>query len=175
MFKSQHYAEFQDLEWDTKDMIWLQKEKYTKENMKKYKWYAGWLAEQDPYKLKFFDECYVDRRDLNRKKGRSDKGKQPEEEQYWGAGNSRYTVNMVTSLSHNLPFIYEIIDGSSNSLRLLDFFIIYVIPELQEGDIMVMDNCAFHKGYIKDVLRDLLNSIGVSLIFLPPYSPGFSL
>ena len=48
------------------------------------------------------------------------------------------------------------------------------MPELQEGDIVVMDNCAFHKGYIKDVLTDLLDSIGVGLIFLPPYSPEFS-
>jgi transposase len=61
-----------------------------------------------------------------------------------------------------------------NSLTLLDFFIVHVMSEFQEGDI-VMDNCAFHKGYIKEVLRDLLHSIGVGLIFLPPYSPEFSL
>ena len=166
--------EFKNLQWDMKKIVQLQKEKYTEENMEKYMWYAGWLAEQDPYKLKFFDECYIDRRDLNRTRGRSDKGKQPEEEQYWGVGNSRYTLNAVTSLTREFPLIYEIIDGASNSLQLLDFFVIHVMPELKEGDIMVMDNCAFHKGYIKGVLSDLLSSIGVALIFLPPYSPEFS-
>ncbi len=166
--------EFQELEWDMKKIVQLQKEKYTEENMEKYRWYAGWLMEQDPYKLKFFDECYVDRRDFNRTRGRSDKGKPAEEEQYWGAGQSRYTVNMVTSLSHNPPIIYEIVDGPMNSLKLLDFFIVYVLPELKEGDTMVMDNCGFHKGYINEVLRSLLASIGVTLIFLPPYSPEFS-
>jgi len=163
-------VEFKQLRWDMKKIVQLQKEKYTDGNMEKYMW----LAEQDPYKLKFFDECYVDRRDLNRTRGRSDKGVPPEEEQYWGSGNSRYTINALTSLTHEFPLIYEIIDGASNSLTLLDFFIINVMPELQEGDIIVMDNCAFHKGYIKDVLKDLLDSIGVSLIFLPPYSPEFS-
>jgi transposase len=167
-------VEFKELQWDMKKIVQLQKEKYTDENMEKYLWYAGWIAEQDPYKLKFFDECYVNRRDLNRTRGRSDRGESPEEEQYWGAGNSRYTINALTSLAHEFPLIYEIIDGPSNSLTLLDFFIVHVMSELQEGDIVVMDNCAFHKGYIKDVLRDLLDSIGVGLIFLPPYSPEFS-
>jgi len=111
---------------------------------------------------------------LNRTRGRSDRGVPPEEEQYWGSGNSRYTINTLTSLTHEFPLIYEIIDGASNSLTLLDFFITNVMSELQEGDIVVMDNCAFHKGYIKDVLRDLLDSIGVALIFLSPYSPEFS-
>ena len=55
--------------------------------------------------------------------------KRVKEEQYWGADTSRYTVNMITSLSHDPPIIYEIIDGSSNSLKLLDFFIIWALPE----------------------------------------------
>ena len=84
-------VEFKELEWDMKKIVQLQKEKYTEENMEKYMWYAGWLAgktifffykkkEQDPYKLKFFDECYIDKRDLNKTRGRSDKGVQLEEE-----------------------------------------------------------------------------------------------
>ena len=50
----------------------------------------------------------------------------------------------------------------------------YVLPELQEGDILIMDNCAFHKGYMKEVLNSLLESVGAKLIFLPPYSPELS-
>jgi len=54
-------VEFKELQWDMKKIVQLQKEKYMDENMEKYLWYA-WIAQQDPYKLKFFDECYVDYR-----------------------------------------------------------------------------------------------------------------
>ena len=56
----------------------------------------------------------------------------------------------------------------------LQLYHIDYLKLVREADIVVMDNCAFHKGYIKDVLKDLLDSIGVTLIFLPPYSREFS-
>lgn len=43
-----------------------------------------------------------------------------------------------------------------------------VIPELQEGDVVVMDNLGAHQP---DAVRTLLEAAGVAILFLPPYSP----
>jgi transposase len=44
-------------------------------------------------------------------------------------------------------------------------------PELQPGDIVVMDNLAAHK--VAGV-RELIESRGAELRYLPPYSPDFN-
>lgn len=56
-----------------------------------------------------------------------------------------------------------------------DVFLAYVeqvlCPKLQPGDVVVMDNLSAHK--IKGV-RDLIESTGAELLYLPPYSPDFN-
>lgn len=46
-----------------------------------------------------------------------------------------------------------------------------LIPVLKPGDILVWDNLGAHK--LKSI-RDRLASIGVSVVFLPPYSPDLN-
>jgi transposase len=59
------------------------------------------------------------------------------------------------------------IDGES--------FTIYVekvlLPTLQPGDIVIMDNLGSHKG---KVVRALIRSAGAKLFFLPKYSPDLN-
>ncbi|MGA7940218.1 MAG: IS630 family transposase [Bradyrhizobium sp.] len=59
------------------------------------------------------------------------------------------------------------IDGES--------FTIYVekvlLPTLQPGDIVIMDNLGSHKG---KVVRALIRSVGAKLFFLPKYSPDLN-
>ncbi len=45
-------------------------------------------------------------------------------------------------------------------------------PQLQPGDIVVMDNLSAHK--VRGV-RDLVEHTGAELWYLPPYSPDFNL
>lgn len=56
-----------------------------------------------------------------------------------------------------------------------DVFLAYVeqvlCPKLQPGDVVVMDNLSAHK--IKGV-RELIESTGAELLYLPPYSPDFN-
>jgi len=47
----------------------------------------------------------------------------------------------------------------------------FVAPELAEGQVVVMDNLNAHK---RDRVRELIETRGASLLFLPSYSPGFS-
>ena len=46
-----------------------------------------------------------------------------------------------------------------------------LVPELQPGDVVVMDNLSAHKGV---AIRDAIQAAGAELRFLPPYSPDFN-
>ena len=46
-----------------------------------------------------------------------------------------------------------------------------LVPELAEGDIVVMDNLPAHK--VAGV-RDAIETAGATLLYLPPYSPDFN-
>ena len=45
------------------------------------------------------------------------------------------------------------------------------MPELQPGDIVIMDNLSSHK---RASVQVLIEEAGASLRFLPPYSPDFN-
>jgi transposase len=45
------------------------------------------------------------------------------------------------------------------------------VPQLEPGDVVVLDNLSSHKG--QDVRR-LIRTAGAELLFLPPYSPDFN-
>jgi transposase len=64
-----------------------------------------------------------------------------------------------------------VLDGPINR----DAFQAYVdqvlVPELEPGDIVVMDNLSSHKG---QAVRRAIEAVGASLLFLPPYSPDFN-
>ncbi len=44
-------------------------------------------------------------------------------------------------------------------------------PNLQSGQVVVMDNLSAHKG---DRVRELIEGRGCQLLYLPPYSPDFN-
>lgn len=46
-----------------------------------------------------------------------------------------------------------------------------LLPVLSEGDVVVMDNLASHKH---PRVRELIESSGAKLLYLPPYSPDFT-
>ena len=47
----------------------------------------------------------------------------------------------------------------------------FLIKELPPGQVVVMDNASFHKS---PKTRELIESVGCRLIFLPPYSPNLN-
>jgi hypothetical protein len=46
-----------------------------------------------------------------------------------------------------------------------------LLPSLRHGQVVVMDNLSAHKG---GRVRELLESAGCELLYLPPYSPDFN-
>ena len=45
------------------------------------------------------------------------------------------------------------------------------MPELQSGQVVVMDNASFHKF---EMIQTLIEQAGCRLLFLPPYSPDLN-
>ena len=64
-----------------------------------------------------------------------------------------------------------VIDGAMNGDVFLAYLQQQLIPTLLPGDIVVMDNLSSHK---KAGVREALESAGVALRYLPPYSPDLN-
>lgn len=61
--------------------------------------------------------------------------------------------------------------GSMTGVAFADYIRRCVAPELRAGDIVVMDNLGAHK--LVDV-REAIEAVGATLLFLPPYSPDLN-
>ena len=81
------------------------------------------------------------------------------------------TTTFLAALRHDrieAPWLLEgPIDGESFALYIGKV----LLPTLQPGDIVIMDNLGSHKGTI---VRRLIRSAGAKLFFLPKYSPDLN-
>jgi len=64
-----------------------------------------------------------------------------------------------------------IIEGSTNAAAFELYIEEILAPSLKEGQIVIMDNLAAHKG---KKVQHLIQARGCQLLFLPGYSPDFS-
>lgn len=78
------------------------------------------------------------------------------------AGYEYHTGNIVA------PFEYH---GYTDSTIFNDWFINHLLPSLHHGQVVILDNARFHKS---PLLKDLADSYGVKIIFLPAYSPDLN-
>src|ERR1700704_3061032 len=80
-------------------------------------------------------------------------------------------TTFVAGLRHNgitAPFV---IDKPMNSLIFRTYLERCLVPTLNPGDIVVMDNLSSHKS---EEVREIVEAAGASLLYLPPYSPDFN-
>jgi transposase len=64
-----------------------------------------------------------------------------------------------------------VLDGPINGCAFQAYIDQVLVPELREGDIVVMDNLGSHKG---SGVRAAIEAAGAKLLYLPPYSPDFN-
>lgn len=64
-----------------------------------------------------------------------------------------------------------IVDAPMNARRFETRIETQLIPELQPGDVVILDNVAFHKS---ERVADLVRQRGARMLFLPPYSPDLN-
>lgn len=66
---------------------------------------------------------------------------------------------------------HTVYSGGTTGVRFLTYLKETLIPTLHEGDIVVMDNLRAH--HIPEV-RTVLENAGMTVLYLPPYSPDLN-
>ena len=64
-----------------------------------------------------------------------------------------------------------ILDGAMHGVAFLAYVEQVLVPTLQPGDVVIMDNLPAHKPV---AIRHAVEATGAQLRFLPPYSPDFN-
>jgi len=81
------------------------------------------------------------------------------------------TMTFLAALRHDRITAPCVIDGPINGESFKVYVEQFLLPTLQPGDIVVMDNLGSHKG---GAIRRLIRAAGARLFFLPPYSPDLN-
>jgi transposase len=81
------------------------------------------------------------------------------------------TTTMIAALGSRGMRCAKAVDGGVSGKVFLEFVTDTLLKTLKRGDIVVMDNLASHK--IVGV-REAIESVGASVVYLPPYSPDLT-
>jgi transposase len=81
------------------------------------------------------------------------------------------TMTFLAALRPNGIVAPCVLDGPINGCLFLAWVIQFLVPTLQPGDIVVLDNLGSHKSV---AVRRAIRSAGAHLLFLPPYSPDLN-
>jgi transposase len=131
---------------------------------------VAWQADQpglDPKRLVFIDETGTST-NMARLRGRAKRGRRVVGRVPWGHWK---VLTFVAALRHDgitAPFV---IDCAMTRAIFVEYLRQCLIPTLQPGDIVVMDNLPAHKG---GTVRQIIEAAGAELRYLPAYSPDLN-
>lgn len=121
----------------------------------------------DPDKLVFIDETRTST-NMARRCGRAPRGQRLRA----GIPHSHWkTTTFVASLRRTGIIAPFVIDRPIIRISFEIYVERVLVPELQPGDVVIMDNLSSHKG---PSVRATIEAAGASLMYLPPYSPDFN-
>ncbi len=72
----------------------------------------------------------------------------------------------------NGSLVYTTYQGGTTAQRFREYMGKQLIPSLEKGDVVIMDNMRSH--HVK-IVTELLDKAGISYLYLPPYSPDLNL
>jgi transposase len=121
----------------------------------------------DPARLIFLDESGVTT-EMTRRYGRGPRGERVRE---GTPGGHWRTLTVLGAIRLSGWVATMTIEAATDGEIFLAYVEQVLCPQLQPGDIVVMDNLAAHK--VAGV-RDLIANTGAKLRYLPPYSPDFN-
>ena len=120
-----------------------------------------------PARLVFVDETGA-ATNMTRRYGRSPRGKRLDGPIPHGHWKSTTFVGGLTTRGFVAPYV---LDGPMNGAVFRAWVEQMLAPELQPGDLVIMDNLAAHK--VAGV-REAIEARGAELRYLPPYSPDLN-
>jgi transposase len=121
----------------------------------------------DPARLIFIDETGLSTK-MARLRGRAPRGERCLAGVPHGHWKTTTFTGALRLTGMTAPFVY---DGAMNSAVFLAYVEQVLVPTLEPGDVIVMDNLAAHKTA---AIRRAIEEAGARLLFLPPYSPDFN-
>ena len=80
-------------------------------------------------------------------------------------------TNIIAGYTNNIPIAPFVFKGPCNTELFNKWVEECLICELKPGQVVIMDNAAFHRS---PRTRELIESVGCKLMFLPPYSPDLN-
>lgn len=105
---------------------------------------------------------------MSRTYGRSQKGERLVYGCPYPRGN-KYSIIGAVSISEITAALYT--ESSVDGEIFLNFIENYLAPKLKTEQLVILDNVSFHK--VKGV-KEIIESVGAKVIYLPPYSPDLS-
>lgn len=121
----------------------------------------------DARQMVFLDECGVNTA-MHRRFGRSPKGTRC---QGVVPRNWKSSTTILGALSLQGVQAVMSLEGATDRLAFEAFIQQVLLPTLVPGQIVVMDNLSAHKSY---KAQKMVEEVGCSWLFLPPYSPDFN-
>jgi len=139
----------------------------TPEVKRKRRLFRKGVAELDVQRFKFLDESSVNI-SLTRLYGRAAPDQRVVDTTPQPSGPQTTTLAVIGLNGITAPLV---LPGAVNGTLFSGYIQHCVVPTLQPGDILFMDNLSAHKVA---GLEELIRSCGAHLIYLPPYSPDFN-
>jgi transposase len=121
----------------------------------------------DAARLVFIDESGIDT-GMTRLYGRGTGGARVTEHVPCVCFERTSILSSVRLSGELVPVIFE---GSVNGEFFKEYVSKFLVPTLQEGDIVIMDNLSSHK--VKGV-AELIQAAGADVVYLPQYSPDLN-
>ena len=80
-------------------------------------------------------------------------------------------VTLIASMSSEGIGATMSVEGATDGTAFETYVEHFLLPTLERGQIVVMDNLQVHKS---GRVKGLIEGVGAEILFLPPYSPDFS-
>ena len=133
----------------------------------------AWKAERqpkmqtEPHRLVFIDETGTNTK-MTRARGRCEKGERLRSKAPFGHWKTQTFVAGLRCGALTAPWV---IDAPMDRAIFETYVRTQLVPTLQEGDIVILDNLPAHKS---PAAEQAIRERGAWLIFLPPYSPDLN-
>jgi transposase len=127
------------------------------------------ISQIEPAKLVWLDESGIDEY-LQRDYARSMRGKQVISE-VCGKKYGRVSVIAAWLSSAKKMIAPYVFNGYTDTKIFNGWIEKCLLPELKSGQVVIMDNAAFHKS---QKTKDLIESVGCMVLYQPAYSPDLN-
>jgi transposase len=121
----------------------------------------------EPHRLVFIDETGTNTK-MTRARGRCDRGERLRSKAPFGHWKTQTFVAALRCGALTAPWV---IDAPMDRAIFETYVRTQLVPTLQQGDIVILDNLPAHKS---PAAEQAIRERGAWLLFLPPYSPDLN-